>query len=78
MTSPIRPKDRDALLLSLRAGVVPRLGLHLIQVGREGEVRAALADIVRIADGGSSIRFVIGEYGSGQDILPQPRPVHCT
>jgi hypothetical protein len=66
MTSTIRPKDRDALLLSLRAGVVPRVGLHLIQVGREGEVRAALADIERIADGGSSIRFVIGEYGSGK------------
>jgi hypothetical protein len=66
MTSSIRPKDRDAVLQSLRAGVVPRVGLQLIQVGREGEVRAALTDIERIADGGSSIRFVIGEYGSGK------------
>ena len=66
MTPSIRPKDRDAVLQSLRAGVVPRVGLRLIQVGREGEVRAALADIERIADGGSSIRFVVGEYGSGK------------
>ncbi len=66
MTSSIRPKDRDAVLQSLRAGVVPRVGLHLIQVGRAREVKAALTDIERIADGGSGIRFVIGEYGSGK------------
>ena len=62
----IRPKDRDAVLQSIRAGVVPRTGLHLIQVGRAKEVEALLRDIERIADGGSSIRFVIGEYGSGK------------
>ena len=62
----IRPKDRDAVLQSLRAGVVPRTGLHLIQVGRVKEVEALLRDIERVADGGSGIRFVIGEYGSGK------------
>lgn len=66
MSVSIRPKDRDAVLQSLRAGVVPRLGLHLIQVGRAREVEAMLADIERLADGGSGIRFVIGEYGSGK------------
>src|ERR1035441_9402070 len=64
--TPIRPKDRDAVLQSLRAGVVPRTALHLIQVGRAREVEAILRDIERIADGGSAIRFVIGEYGSGK------------
>lgn len=63
---PIRPKERDAILQSLRAGVVPRQGLHHIQVGRAQEVRALLQDIDCIADGGSSIRFVIGEFGSGK------------
>ena len=62
----IRPKDRDTVLQSLRAGVVPRTGLHLIQVGRAKEVEALLRDIERFADGGSGIRFVIGEYGSGK------------
>lgn len=65
-TPSIRPKDRDAILQSLRAGVVPRAGQHLIQVGRVEEVKALLRDVARIGDGGSAIRFVIGEYGSGK------------
>jgi hypothetical protein len=64
--TPIRPKDRDAVIQSLRAGVVPRAGQHLIQVGRKREIETLVTDIDRIADGGSSIRFVIGEYGAGK------------
>jgi hypothetical protein len=66
MNALIRPKDRDAIIQSLRAGVVPRRGQHLIQVGRSHEVEALVADIDRVADGGSSFRFVIGEYGAGK------------
>ncbi|HVR95781.1 MAG TPA: ATP-binding protein [Thermoanaerobaculia bacterium] len=62
----IRPRDRDAILQSLRAGVVPRRGHQYIQVGRSDEVRALLQDLDRISDGGSAMRFVIGEYGSGK------------
>lgn len=62
----IRPRVRDAILQSLRAGVTPRIGQAHIQVGRADEVQALLTDIERIADGGSGIRFVIGEYGSGK------------
>lgn len=66
MNALIRPKDRDALIQSLRAGVVPRAGQHLIQVARGREIEALVADIDRVADGGSSFRFVIGEYGAGK------------
>lgn len=66
MKLPIRAKDRDAVLQSLRAGVVPRTGQHLIQVGRNREVQTLVADIERIADGGSSFRLVTGEYGAGK------------
>jgi hypothetical protein len=66
MNAPIRPKDRDAVIQSLRAGVVPRSGQHLIQVGRAREIETLVADIVRIADGGSAFRVVIGEYGAGK------------
>ena len=62
----IRPRERDAILQALRAGVVPRIGQQHMQVGRASEVRALLSDIDRVADGGSSFRFVIGEYGSGK------------
>lgn len=62
----IRQRERDAILQSLRAGVVPRIGLQHVQVGRSEEVKALLDDISRITDNGSSIRFVIGEYGSGK------------
>lgn len=62
----IRPRERDAVVQSLRAGVVPRIGQQHIQVGRINEVNALIADIDRIADGGSAIRFTIGEYGAGK------------
>lgn len=64
--SRIRPRDRDAIVQSLRAGVVPRTGQQHIQVGRAHEVSALAQDIERIADDGSAIRFIIGEYGSGK------------
>jgi hypothetical protein len=66
MNAPIRPKDRDAVVQSLRAGVVPRAGQHLIQVGRTREIQTLLGDIDRIGDGGSTFRLVIGEYGAGK------------
>lgn len=66
MTTPIRLKDRDAVIQSLRAGVVPRMGQHLVQVGRTREVETLVTDIDRIADGGSAFRVVIGEYGAGK------------
>jgi len=66
MSAAIRPKDRDAVIQSLRAGVVPRTGQHLIQVGRTREIETLIGDIDRIADGGSTFRLVIGEYGAGK------------
>lgn len=62
----IRARDRDTVIQSLRAGVVPRAGQHLIQVGRKAEIETLVSDLDRIADGGSTIRFVIGEYGAGK------------
>jgi len=62
----IKQKDRDAVIQSLRAGVVPRAGQHLIQVGRARELESLISDIDRLVSGGSTFRFVIGEYGSGK------------
>ena len=66
MTTVIRPKDRDAIIQSLRAGVVPRAGQHLIQVGRTREIETLIKDIDSVADGGSAFRIVTGEYGAGK------------
>jgi hypothetical protein len=64
---PIIPsKERDAAVQALRAGVVPRLGIRHVQVGRAREVEEIVRDMTRIAEGGSAVRFVIGEYGSGK------------
>ncbi|MDS7595486.1 ATP-binding protein [Agrobacterium tumefaciens] len=62
----IKPRDRDTIINALRAGVVPRLGLQHIQVGRQREIEAVIRDITRIGQGGASIRFVIGSYGAGK------------
>lgn len=64
--SNIRAKDRDAVMQSLRAGVVPRVGQHLIQVGRVGELDALIKDVDRLVESGSAFRVVIGEYGAGK------------
>ena len=62
----IKRRERDTIIQALRAGVVPRLGLQHIQVGRAGEIAEMVRDVERIAEGGAAIRFVIGEYGSGK------------
>jgi hypothetical protein len=67
----IRPRDRDAILTSLAAGVVPRRGQQHIQVGRALEVSALVGDLERLLDGGSTVRFVIGEYGAGKSFFLQ-------
>jgi hypothetical protein len=68
MTSPtkIKPRERDTIIQALAAGVVPKIGLPHIQVGRAAEIGALVRDIDRVADGGSAVRFIIGEYGAGK------------
>lgn len=66
MNRPIKAKERETIIQSLKSGVVPRAGLHHIQVGRSEELKSFIGDINTIADGGTSFRFVIGEYGSGK------------
>jgi hypothetical protein len=57
MSISVKPRERDAILQSLRSGVVPRVGLRHLQVGRRDEVAAILDDLQHIEQGGASIRF---------------------
>lgn len=66
MSKVIRAKERETIIQSLRSGVVPRVGLQHIQVGRNDELKSFIKDLETIADGGSSFRLVIGDYGSGK------------
>ncbi|UQZ90473.1 biotin carboxylase [Deltaproteobacteria bacterium Smac51] len=60
-----------AIINSLKGGVVPRVGLPYITVGRETEIAALLHDVDIIAEGGASFRFIVGKYGSGKSFLLQ-------
>lgn len=65
------------LVNSLKGGVVPRIGLPYITVGREAEISALLRDLEIVADGGASCRFVVGRYGSGKSFLLQTMRNHA-
>ena len=61
----------QTLINSLKAGVVPRVGLPYVTVGRTAEIDALLRDVEIIGDGGASFRFIVGKYGSGKSFLLQ-------
>ena len=61
----------QTLINSLKGGVVPRVGLQYVTVGRAREIDALLRDVEIIADGGASFRFIVGKYGSGKSFLLQ-------
>ncbi|WP_281758462.1 ATP-binding protein [Succinatimonas hippei] len=67
----IRPRERSAIIQSLRAGVTPRIGLEHIQVGRVNEVKALIEDLDRICEGGSAFRLIIGDFGAGKSFFLQ-------
>lgn len=76
--APHVPKRVAAVILnSLKGGVVPRIGLPYITVGREVEIRALLTDLSLIADGGASFRFLVGRYGAGKSFLLQTIRTHA-
>ncbi|MGO5292155.1 ATP-binding protein [Porcincola sp. LCP21S3_C12] len=61
----------QAVIGSLKGGVVPRVGLPYITVGRKAEIDALLSDVDVISEGGASFRFIVGRYGSGKSFLLQ-------
>ena len=61
----------SGLLASISAGVVPRMGAPYIAIGRNDEIEALLGDLEAVSDGGGSMRFIIGKYGSGKSFLIQ-------
>lgn len=71
MVSHVPNRIANILINALKGGVVPRVGLEYITVGRTQEIAAILHDIEMIADGSASFRFIVGKYGSGKSFLLQ-------
>ena len=65
----IKARERDAVIKSLAAGVVPTIGLQHIQVDRKDEVVAVIDDLDRIVGGGAAVRFVVGKFGAGKSFF---------
>lgn len=61
----------NSLLVSVSAGVVPRIGAPYIAIGRKDEISALLSDLEQVNEGGGTMRFIIGRYGSGKSFLMQ-------
>ncbi len=61
----------QTVINSLKGGVVPRIGLPYITVGRKNEIQALLRDVDIISEGGAAFRFLVGRYGSGKSFLLQ-------
>ena len=71
MTNQVPTRIANILINALKGGVVPRVGLEYITVGRAQEINAILHDIEMIENGGASFRFIVGKYGSGKSFLLQ-------
>ena len=71
MNNEVPARIAGILINALKGGVVPRVGLEYITVGRAQEIAAILHDIDMISDGGASFRFIVGKYGSGKSFLLQ-------
>ena len=69
---PAVPKRIASVILNaLKGGVVPRVGLEYVTVGRASEIDTILRDLALVEDGGAAFRFVVGKYGSGKSFLLQ-------
>lgn len=71
VTAKVPKRIAATIVNSLKGGVVPRIGLPYITVGRDAEIRALLHDLDLVAAGGASFRFLVGRYGSGKSFLLQ-------
>ncbi|MDR0964248.1 MAG: ATP-binding protein, partial [Clostridium sp.] len=71
ITPKVPTRLANIIINALKGGVVPRVGLEYITVGRTQEIAAIVHDIEMIEEGGASFRFLVGKYGSGKSFLLQ-------
>ncbi len=71
MSNTVPKRIANIIVNALKGGVVPRVGLEYITVGRTQEIDTFVRDIEIIADGGATFRFIVGKYGSGKSFMLQ-------
>ena len=69
MINEIKPKEATAIINSLIGGVVPRIGIQHITVGRSEEINALVSALEDVKNGHSMAKFWIGDFGSGKSFM---------
>lgn len=69
MIDNIKPKEATSIINSLVSGVVPKIGVQHITVGRSEEVNACIGSLEDVKNGHSLVKFWIGDFGSGKSFM---------
>ncbi|MBB6004620.1 ATP-binding protein [Arcicella rosea] len=69
MLDNIKPKEATSIINSLIGGVVPKIGVQHITVGRSEEINAVVSALEDVKNGHSMVKFWIGDFGSGKSFM---------
>src|ERR1700760_986436 len=69
MIDNIKPKEATAIINSLIGGVVPKIGVQHITVGRSEEIEAFVNALEDVKNNHSMVKFWIGDFGSGKSFM---------
>lgn len=69
MIENIKPKEATSIINSLIGGVVPKIGVQHITVGRSEEIEAFVSSLEDVKNGHSIAKFWIGDFGSGKSFM---------
>ncbi|MCO5268741.1 MAG: ATP-binding protein [Brumimicrobium sp.] len=69
MMNNIKPKEATSIINSLTGGVVPKIGIQHITVGRSEEINAVISALEDVKNGHSMVKFWIGDFGSGKSFM---------
>lgn len=69
MIENIKPKEATSIINSLIGGVVPKIGVQHITVGRSDEIKAVVEALEDVKNGHSMVKFWVGDFGSGKSFM---------
>jgi hypothetical protein len=69
MIDNIKPKEATSIINSLIGGVVPKIGIQHITVGRSEEINAFVSALEDVKNGHSMVKFWIGDFGAGKSFM---------